>query len=123
MLDVGILRFIPDVGIFLYTQERSMKMQVLGAKVLKGQKDGNDWDMSAVFIQTKIETFQNNRVTATGYGFEITEMPLDASCIEQFKNIQFPAVVDLDIGQRARMGKFESYVVGVVPAMAAVKSA
>ena len=100
-----------------------MKMQVLGAKVLKGQKDGNDWDMSSILVQTKIESFQNQKVTVTGYGFEVTEMPLDPSCIEQFKNIQFPAHVDLDIGQRARMGKFESYVVGVIPAMAAVKSA
>lgn len=100
-----------------------MKMQVLGAKVLKGQKDGNDWDMSSILVQTKIESFQNAKVTVTGYGFEVTEMPLDAACIEQFKNIQFPALIDLDIGQRARMGKFESYVVGVIPAMAAVKSA
>ncbi|MDP2031454.1 MAG: hypothetical protein Q8K12_17610 [Thiobacillus sp.] len=100
-----------------------MKLLVNGAKVLKGQKDGSDWDMSSVLIQTKIETFQNAKVTVVGYGFEVTEMPLDSSCIEQFKNIQFPAMVDLDIGQRARMGKFESYVIGVLPAMASVKSA
>lgn len=100
-----------------------MKMQVLGAKVLKGQKDGNDWDMSFILVQTKIESFQNAKVTVTGYGFEVTEMPLDAACIEQFKNIQFPALVDLDIGQRARMGKFESYVVGVVPALAVARQA
>lgn len=100
-----------------------MKMQVQGVKVLKGEKDGNPWDMSAVLIQTKIESFQNAKVTVSGYGFEVTEMPLDASCIEQFKNIQFPALIDLDIGQRARMGKFESYVVGVLPAAASVRSA
>ncbi|OZA55096.1 MAG: hypothetical protein B7X79_16145 [Acidovorax sp. 17-64-282] len=100
-----------------------MKMQVLGAKVLKGQKDGNDWDMSSILVQTKIESFQNQRVTVTGYGFEVTEMPLDPSCIEQFKNIQFPALVDLDIGQRARMGKFESYVVGVLPVLSVARQA
>lgn len=98
-----------------------MKMQVLGAKVLKGQKDGNDWDMSSILVQTKIESFQNQKVTVTGYGFEVTEMPLDPSCIEQFKNIQFPALVDLDIGQRARMGKFESYVVGVLPVLSVAR--
>lgn len=100
-----------------------MKMQVLGAKVLKGQKDGNDWDMSSILVQTKIESFQNQKVTVTGYGFEVTEMPLDPSCIEQFKNIQFPALVDLDIGQRARMGKFESYVVGVLPVLSVARQA
>jgi len=100
-----------------------MKMHVLGAKVLKGQKDGSDWDMSSVLIQTKIETFQNAKVTVTGYGFEVTEMPLDAACIEQFKNVTLPGIVDLDIGQRARMGKFESYVVGVVPAVALARQA
>lgn len=100
-----------------------MKMHVLGAKVLKGMKDGNDWDMSSVLIQTKIESFQNEKVTVAGYGFEVTEMPLDSACIEQFKNIQLPGIVDLDIGQRARMGKFESYVLGVVPALSVSKSA
>lgn len=100
-----------------------MKMQVLGAKVLKGQKDGNDWDMSSILVQTKIESFQNQKVTVIGYGFEVTEMPLDPSCIEQFKNIQFPALVDLDIGQRARMGKFESYVVGVLPVLSVARQA
>jgi len=100
-----------------------MKMHILGAKLLKGNKDGNPWDMSAVLVVTKIETFQNEKVTAGGHGFEVTEMPLDSSCIEQFKNISFPSTVDLDIGQRARMGKFESYVIGVVPPVQAVKSA
>lgn len=100
-----------------------MKMHVLGAKVLKGLKDGNPWDMSSVLVVTKIETFQNEKVTVAGHGFEVTEMPLDSSCIEQFKNISFPSTVDLDIGQRARMGKFESYVVGVVPAAAQVRAA
>jgi len=100
-----------------------MKMQVLGVKVLKGIKDGNPWDMSAALIQTKIESFQNEKVTAAGYGYEVTEMPLDSACIEQFNKIQFPAVVDLEIGQRARMGKFESYVVGLVPALSVAKSA
>lgn len=93
-----------------------MKMQILGAKVLKGVKDGNPWDMSAVLVQTKIESYQNEKVTVGGYGFEVTEMPLDSACIEQFKAIEFPAMVDLDIGQRSRMGKFESYVVGVLRA-------
>lgn len=100
-----------------------MKMHVLGAKVLKGNKDGNDWDMSTVLIQTKIETFQNAKVMSMGYGVEQIEMPLDSSCIEQFKNITLPGMVDLDIGQRARMGKFESYVVGVIPAVALARQA
>lgn len=100
-----------------------MKMHVLGVKVLKGVKDGNEWDMSSALIQTKIETFQNAKVTVIGYGFETTEMPLDASCIDQFKNIQLPGVVDLDIQQRPRMGKFESFVAGVVPALSVAKSA
>lgn len=100
-----------------------MKMMVLGAKLLKGQKDGNDWDMSSVFIQTKIDSFHNQKVTVVGYGFETTEMPLDASCIEQFRTLPLPCMIDLDIGQRARMGKFESYVVGVLPGMQQVKSA
>lgn len=100
-----------------------MKMLILGAKVLKGLKDGNPWDMSSVMVQTKIESFQNEKVTSMGYGFEVTEMPLDSSCIEQFKDIKFPSMVELDIGQRARLGKFESYVMGVVPGMQAVKTA
>lgn len=103
-----------------------MKMHVLGAKVLKGFKDGNPelpWDMSSVLVVTKIEAFHNAKVTSHGHGFEITEMPLDSSCIEQFKNLSFPCTVDLDIGQRARMGKFESFVVGVVSAAQAVKAA
>ena len=89
-----------------------MKIQVLGAKVIKGTKDGNSWDMSTVFVQTKIETMQNAKVTVAGFGFEVTEMPLDSECIDQFRNITFPAVVDLEVGMRPRMGKFESYVTG-----------
>ena len=100
-----------------------MKMIVLGAKVLKGVKDGNPWDMSSVLVQTKIDSFRNEKVTVAGYGFEITEMPLDSECIEQFKNLNFPATIDLDIGQRARMGKFESYVVGVISGVPNLKSA
>lgn len=100
-----------------------MKMQILGAKMLKGVKDGNNWDMSAVLVVTPIEGYQSEKVTAGGHGYEITEMPLDSSCIAQFKDFQYPATVDLEIGQRARMGKFESYVTGVVPKMAAVKTA
>lgn len=100
-----------------------MKMQILGAKILKGVKDGNHWDMSSVLVITPIESYQSEKVTAAGHGYEITEMPLDSSCIAQFKEIQFPATVDLEIGQRARMGKFESFVTGVVPKMAAVKTA
>lgn len=99
-----------------------MKMQVLGAKVLKGTKDGNNWDMSTVFVQTKIETMQNAKVTVSGFGFEVTEMPLDSDCIDQFRNITFPCVVDLEIGMRPRMGKFESYVTGVtsIPVVSSV---
>lgn len=99
-----------------------MKMHVLGAKLLKGTKDGNGWDMSTVFVQTKIENMQNAKVTVLGYGFEITEMPLDSECIDQFRNITFPAVVDLEIGMRPRMGKFESYVSGVtvIPVVSSV---
>jgi hypothetical protein len=93
-----------------------MKMTIFGAKVLKGMKDGNKWDMSSILVQTKIESFQNEKVTVSGYGFEITEMPLDSSCIEQFKNLTFPATVDLDISVRPRMGKFESCVVGLLTA-------
>lgn len=90
-----------------------MKMHVLGAKLLKGTKDGNGWDMSTVFVQTKIENMQNAKVQVIGYGFETTEMPLDSECIEQFRNLPFPCVVDIEIGMRPRMGKFESYVTGV----------
>ena len=91
-----------------------MKMQVLGVKVLKGVKDGNSWDASSVLIQTLIEDFTNPKVSVNGYGYEITEMPLDASCFKQFAAVQFPALLDLDVSQRSRMGKFESVVVGLV---------
>jgi hypothetical protein len=89
-----------------------MKMQVIGVKVLRGVKDGNPWDMSSVLIQTPIENFSNAKVTVAGFGYEITEMPLDSSCLDKFKTVQFPCELDLDVTQRSRMGKFESVVIG-----------
>lgn len=99
------------------------KYTVLGVKVLRGEKDGHSWDMSSVMIQTPIESFQNQKVTVLGYGFEIAEMPLDPACIHQFKDVKFPALIELEFFQRPRMGKFESVVVGLKGAPALVRTA
>ena len=105
-----------------------MKLRIVGVKRIKGDKSkaGNPFDMPRLFAQIPIETISNDKVTITGKGFEIAEVPFDPEVEADFLKLDFPnegLVLDLKMDSRPYMGKFESICVGYEPITPAIKKA
>lgn len=102
-----------------------MKFQAIGVKTMSGisKKSGSAYQMGMVYGYAPIEEVQKEAFEIVGYGFEPAELQLDPACIEQFKDVKFPAQLELETDVIARMGKFETVVIGLKAKPAAVKAA
>jgi len=101
-----------------------MKLNVIGIKRIKGDKSkaGNPYDICSLFAMVPIELASNEKLTITGKGFELAEMPLDPESMPLFEKVNFPQELNLQMDSRPRFGKFESVCVGfdaVSPKLAA----
>lgn len=91
-----------------------MKLNVIGIKRIKGDKSkaGNPYDICSLFAMVPIETAANDKLTITGQGYELAEMPLDPESMYLFDKVKFPQELNLTMDSRPRFGKFESVCVG-----------
>ena len=102
-----------------------MKLRIIGVKRIKGDKSkaGNPFDMPRLFAMVPIETVSNDKVTITGKGFELAEVPFDPIAEEGFLRLTYPLDLDLKMDSRPYMGKFESICVGYEPLVSVQKAA
>lgn len=106
-----------------------MKAQVIGVSRINGisNKSGSlrDYDMGKLFCLQPIQSAgkqdpkEGTRFSRSGFGFEVMEVDLDASCMPQFKDVKFPAVLDLEMEQRPMFGKLQTVCVGLTQQKAA----
>lgn len=93
-----------------------MRLNIIGIKRIKGDKSkaGNPYDICSLFGLVPIETSSNEKMTVSGKGYEIAEVPFDPENfpIESFQKLNFPQTVELLMDSRPRFGRFESVCVG-----------
>jgi len=93
-----------------------MKLNVIGIKRIKGDKSkaGNPYDICSVFALVPIEQSSNEKMTVTGKGYEIAEVPYEPELFDtaKFKTLQLPQTLELLMDSRPRFGRFESICIG-----------
>lgn len=81
-----------------------MKAIIISASVLEGvstkkNPNGNSYEIASVKYLKALESFDNRdgvkHTKLTGYGFEVKEMQLDPSKLDQFQKVKFGTEVDL----------------------------
>lgn len=94
-----------------------MKLRIIGVKRIKGDKSkaGNPFDMPRLFALVPVENVSNDKVTITGKGYEVAEIPFLESAEEAFLKLTYPIDLDLKMDSVPRFGKFESVCVGHEP--------
>lgn len=78
-----------------------------------GKTSKAPYDMARVLVLNQVKPFSKEGLTISGYGFEVAEVSLHPSAIEQFAGMKFPCQVDLDTDMETRGGKLTPIVVGV----------
>lgn len=99
-----------------------MKLLVAGVKNLTGtaKVSGQPFAMPRLFGLVPVESFHKEKVQATGFGYELSEIELDPACLSSFAKVNFPALLDLETDVKPFMGEFKTVVVGIrVPAVKA----
>lgn len=91
-----------------------MKTLLAGVKRVAGNAKApphNPFDICNVLALTPI-TVANGKFQVNGAGFEIMEIPLDASALPAFMKLTFPVQVELVLDHRPRFGKVEMICTG-----------
>lgn len=101
-----------------------MKAHVIGVSRINGtsNKSGKlkDYDMGKLVCLQPIESKGKEDKEAgtcfayAGYGYETMEVDLDVAAIPQFKDVRFPAVLDLVMDQRPMFGKLGTVCSGLI---------
>lgn len=97
-----------------------MKILVAGVQRIAGiaKASGQPFDMCNLLALTPVESVSGKTII-NGAGFKQMEIALDPAALPVFMNQKYPCVLDLETEPRPRMGKFETTVVGLMPAKAA----
>ncbi len=105
-----------------------MKATVIGVSRICGtsNKSGKlkDYDMGKLLCLQPIEAKgkedkeAGTSFSVSGYGYEPMEVDLDSSALVQFKDVRFPAVLDLAMDQRPMFGKLATVCIGISKASA-----
>ncbi len=94
------------------TQDKEL---VLGITHLKGNKDGNAYDMCRLLVARSIAPRNTKSGTFDGHGFEQKELNCDSTVIDQLNGKSFPQHGTVTWGLRDnRFGEKEPIVVGVL---------
>jgi hypothetical protein len=104
---------------FLKRNGAEMKVLASGVQRIQGtSKAGNAFDMCSLLTLVQVENVQNQKVTIKGHGYKSMEINLDPACLGEFAGVfaRGPALVDVITEPRPHMGKYETTVVGLVPA-------
>jgi len=96
---------------------------------MKKNPKGQEYDIASMQILVPMEngggdTKDGGQYTRTGYGFQVTELSVASDCLEQFKDIQFPAHLEVSTDSEMRFGRMQMIVSGLIvpPASADITS-
>lgn len=91
-----------------------MKVQVLGIKSISGhsKEKGTPFSICNLLVVLPIENMTNPNVQITGYGFETSEMTVLPEAFPQFRDLKFPAMVELVLQVANYRGKIDTVVSG-----------
>ena len=91
-----------------------MKVTLIGVKRMKGigKDSGNPYDITRAICLAPIENMSGEKMTITGFGFEVAEVSLDPEALPAFGALKFPCQVKLEMEPRPYRGKLEMFVVG-----------
>ncbi len=110
-----------------------MKAHIIGVTRVEGisKKSGSlkDYDMCRILalqpceIAAKSDETIGTRYSKTGFGYEVMEIDLESGQVmQQFAQVRFPAMLDLEMDQVPRYGKLQSVCVGFKPVSPATAS-
>lgn len=85
----------------------------------KKDPNGKPYDMASLQVLTPFENGAgSNKETGSswsrqGYGKQVTEFPARPECIDQFKDVTFPALIDVITDTDIVFGRMTTVVVGL----------
>lgn len=95
---------------------------------MKKNPKGQEYDIASMQILVPMEngggdTKDGGKYTRTGYGFQVTELSVASDCLEQFKDVLFPAQLEVSTDSEMRFGRMQMIVSGLIvpPELTSVK--
>ncbi len=87
----------------------------------KKDPSGKNYDMAALLVLTPIEpgsgtTRDGGTYNRMGYGFQVSEFPAQSDCISQFKDVKFPAQIDVATDSEPMFGRMQTVISGLISA-------
>lgn len=101
-----------------------MRVQAIGVKRLSGvgKETGRQYDFAQLEILRPMERVAKKDFRLMGYGLETSKLDLALDSLEKFRDVVFPATLDLSVDTVPGRNGLRSVVVGFRPA-ADVKAA
>lgn len=100
-----------------------MKMLVAGCQRISGKskKTGSGYDFSRLLVLSEIQNRAGDGYSVQASGYECQEIACDPAVVSQFRNLKFPASVEVVTEARPGAGGkgFEVWVVGMKAAAVA----
>ena len=105
-----------------------MKLQLVGVRRITGKSfkrdpNGREYDMCAVLSLQPIEPRSGDNYQLVGHGYEVVEVECSPEAVASFKNLKFPATVEVVTETDFRGGRIVQIVTGVAPAVSAAEYA
>lgn len=95
-----------------------MRVQAIGVKRLSGvgKETGRQYDFAQLEILRPMEPVAKKDFRLMGYGWETSKLDLAPDCLEKFRDVRFPATLDLSVDTVPGRNGLRSIVVGFRPA-------
>lgn len=92
-----------------------MKVTVLGVSRMQGigKASKQPYDMARVLVLNPISSFSKEGLSISGFGFEVSEVSLQADKLSLFAGFKFPCELDLVTDMESRGGKLTPIVTGL----------
>jgi len=91
-----------------------MRVHAIGVKRLSGvgKETGRQYDFAQLEILRPMEPVAKKDFRLMGYGFETSKLDLAPDCLEKFRDVRFPAQLDLAVETVPGRNGLRSVVVG-----------
>ncbi|SMB27284.1 conserved protein of unknown function [Sterolibacterium denitrificans] len=76
-----------------------MKVKVIGVKRLSGvgKESGKPFDFAQISVLRPVEPATSEKFSLEGYGFEVADLDLATDAVAKFRDVRFPAELDLQV--------------------------
>lgn len=81
----------------------------------KSKATGEPFEMCTLYGLFQIERVRNDKVVVQGYGLEPGEMRVDPACIDQFKDLVWPCMIEVRKESSLFRGEVSDVIVALVP--------